>query len=49
MKPSTWLRIAAVLQALGTVGHNLATVSTKPMHGPQEQAVFDAMRWFQFN
>ena len=49
MKPWTWLRIAAVLQALGTVGHNLATLSTKPTHGPQEQAVFDAMRGFQFN
>ena len=49
MKPWTWLRIAAVLQALGTVGHNLATLSTKPTHGPGEQAVFDAMRGFQFN
>jgi hypothetical protein len=49
MKPSTWLRIAAVLQALGTVGHNLATLSTKPTHGPGEQAVFDAMRGFRFN
>jgi hypothetical protein len=49
MKPWLWLRIAAVLQALGTVGHNLATLSTKPRNGPQEQAVFDAMRRFQFN
>ena len=49
MKPWIWLRIAAVLQALGAVGHNLATLSTKPTHGPQEQAVFDAMRGFQFN
>jgi peptidoglycan/LPS O-acetylase OafA/YrhL len=49
MKPWVWLRIAAVLQALGIVGHNLATLSTKPMHGPAEQAVFDAMRGFQFN
>ena len=49
MKPWTWLRIAAVLQALGTVGHNLATLGTKPTHGPQEKAVFDAMRGFQFN
>ena len=49
MKPRIWLRIAAVLQALGTVGHNLETLSTKPTHGPQEQAVFDAMRGFQFN
>jgi hypothetical protein len=49
MKPWIWLRISAVLQALGTVGHNLATLSTKPTHGPREQAVFDAMRGFQFN
>jgi hypothetical protein len=49
MKPWIWLRIAAVLQALGTVGHNLATLSTKATHGPLEQAVFDAMRGFQFN
>jgi hypothetical protein len=48
MTPRLWLRIAAALQALGVVGHNLATLSTKPMHGPQEQAVFDAMRGFQF-
>lgn len=49
MKPRTWLRIAAVLQAFGTVGHNLATLSTKPTHGAPEQAVFDAMRGFQFD
>ena len=48
MKPWIWLRIAAALQAFGTIGHNLATLSTKPTHGPQEQAVFDAMRGFQF-
>jgi hypothetical protein len=49
MTPRLWLRIAAALQALGVVGHNLATLSGKPMHGPQEQAVFDAMRGFQFD
>jgi hypothetical protein len=49
MTPRLWLRIAAVLQALGVVGHNLETLSTRPTHGPQEQAVFDAMRGFQFN
>ncbi len=48
MKPQIWLRIAAALQALGVVGHNLETLSTKSTHGPQEQAVFDAMRGFQF-
>jgi hypothetical protein len=49
MKPWIWLRIAAVLQALGTVGHNLETLSTRPTHGPKEQAVFAAMRGFQFD
>ena len=49
MKPWIWLRIAAVLQGLGTVGHNLETLSTKPTHGSQEQAVFDAMRGLQFD
>ena len=48
MKPWIWLRVAAVLQALGTVGHTLETASTKPAHGPGEQAVFDAMRGFTF-
>ena len=38
----------AVLQALGIVGHNLATLSTKATHGPAEEAMFDAMRGFQF-
>jgi hypothetical protein len=48
MKPWIWLRIAAALQTLGVVGHNLETLSTKPTHGPQEQAWFDAMRGFHF-
>ena len=49
MKPWIWLRIAAALQAFGVVGHNVETLSTKPTHGPGEQAVFDAMRGFQFD
>ena len=48
MKPWIWLRIAAALQAFGVVGHNLETLSTKPTHGSGEQAVFNAMRGFQF-
>ena len=44
-----WLRIAAVLQALGTVGHTVETASAAPTHGPAEQAVFDAMRAFRFD
>ena len=49
MKPRIWLRIAAALQGFGTVGHNLATLGTKPTHGAPEQAVFDVMRGFQFD
>jgi hypothetical protein len=49
MTAKIWLRIAAALQAAGVVGHNLETLSTKPTHGAQEQAVFDAMRGFQFD
>jgi len=48
MKPWIWLRIAAALQLLGTIGHTLATASTAPMRGAGEQAVFDAMRSFRF-
>jgi hypothetical protein len=48
MKPRIWLRIAAGLQAFGTLGHNLATLNPQPTHGAPEQAVFDAMRGFQF-
>jgi hypothetical protein len=49
MKPRIWLRIAAGLQAFGTLGHNLATLNPQPTHGAHEQAVFDAMRGFQFD
>jgi hypothetical protein len=35
MKPD----LAPVLQAFGIVCHNLETLSTKPMHGPQEPPV----------
>jgi hypothetical protein len=48
MKARVWLRIAAALQALGTVGHTLNTVSGAATHGSQEQAVFDAMQTFHF-
>src|SRR5258708_2571638 len=47
MKPWTWLRIAAVLQALGTVGHTIAS-QMPASRGPSEVAVFDAMRSFHF-
>jgi hypothetical protein len=49
MKPWIWLRLAALLEALGTIGHTITTASTAPTHGPGEQAVFDAMRSFRFN
>src|SRR5437588_5336318 len=49
MKSWTWLRIAAVLQALGTMGHTMATARNAATRGPQEQAVFDAMRGFRFD
>src|SRR5215468_3346761 len=48
MKPWIWLRLAAALQAFGTVGHTLATASSEPTYGAGEQAVFDAMRSFHF-
>ncbi|HYB91510.1 MAG TPA: hypothetical protein VEC38_10730 [Candidatus Binataceae bacterium] len=47
MNPRIWLRVAAVLQALGIVGHTIASSKTTG-RGPQEQAVFDAMRAFHF-
>lgn len=49
MRPWIWLRLAALLEALGTAGHTITTAGTAPTHGPGEQAVFDAMRSFRFN
>lgn len=47
MKPWNWLKLAAILQALGTVGHTTATLNPQS-RGPEEQAVFSAMRSFHF-
>jgi hypothetical protein len=47
MKPSIWLKIAAALQALGTLLHTLASWNP-PSRGPAELAVFAAMRGFRF-
>jgi hypothetical protein len=47
MKPWIWLRVAAVLQAVGTILHTLATTNP-PSRGPAEQAVFGAMQSFHF-
>jgi hypothetical protein len=47
MKPWNWLKLAVILQALGTVGHTMAT-QNPPSRGPEEQAVFSAMRSFHF-
>ena len=47
MKPWTWLRIGAGLQALGAVLHTIASMDS-PSRGPAEQAVFAAMQSFHF-
>jgi hypothetical protein len=48
-----WLRVAAVLQTLGTILHTLATASGtasgSATPGPKEQAVLAAMRGFHFD
>lgn len=53
MKPWIWLRVAALLQALGTILHSLATAagtaSGSATPGPKEQAVLAAMRGFHFD
>src|ERR1700686_3315006 len=48
MKPWIWLRVAAFLQALGTVGHTIASFDS-PSRGPGEEAVFNVMRAYRFN
>ena len=48
MKSWIWLRIAAALQALGTVLHTIAT-SDPPSRRPGGEAVFGAMQTFHFN
>lgn len=53
MKHWIWLRVAAVLQALGTILHTMATASgtasgTKSP-GSQERAVLEAMHGFHFD
>jgi hypothetical protein len=47
MKPWLWLRVAAVLQGIGTVLHTIAT-TFRPNNGPGEAAVFSAMQAFHF-
>jgi peptidoglycan/LPS O-acetylase OafA/YrhL len=47
MKPWLWLRVAAVLQGIGTVLHTIAT-TVRPDNGPREAAVFSAMQSFHF-
>lgn len=48
MKPWIWLRVLAVLLAIFAVGHTLGTAAPKVTRGPQEAAVFAAMRGFRF-
>ena len=47
MKPWIWLRIAAVLQAIGACLHTIATMDSQS-RGPAEEAVFAAMQSFIF-
>jgi uncharacterized membrane protein YoaK (UPF0700 family) len=47
MKPSIWLRVAAVLQATGACLHTIATMDSAS-RGPTEEAVFAAMQSFHF-
>jgi hypothetical protein len=47
MKPWIWLRIAAALQALGSVFHTMAT-SSPPGRRPGGEAVFGPMQSFHF-
>lgn len=47
MKPWIWLRIAAGLQALGTVLHTIAT-TFRQNQGPAQDAVFAAMQSYHF-
>jgi hypothetical protein len=47
MKPWIWLRAATALQAFGTFGHTMAGTPVKATRGPQEEALFSAMRTFR--
>jgi hypothetical protein len=53
MKPWIWLRVAAALQAIGTVLHTIATASGtasgSATPGSMGRAVLQAMRSFHFN
>jgi hypothetical protein len=49
MKSWIWLRVAAVLQALGTILHTIATASGSATPGAQERAVLETMRTFHFD
>jgi peptidoglycan/LPS O-acetylase OafA/YrhL len=46
-QPSIWLRVGAVLQAIGTVLHTIAT-SDPPSRRPGGDAVFGPMQSFHF-
>ena len=48
MKPWTWIRIASILQGIGTVLHTISTQHSIT-GSPAEQAVFDTMRSFRFD
>jgi hypothetical protein len=48
MKPWSLMRVAAILQAIFALGHSAGGIPRKAIRGPQEQAIFDAMRNFRF-
>jgi len=48
MTPSRWLRTQSVLLLLFTAGHTLGTAAPQVRRGPEEAAVFAAMKGFHF-
>jgi len=48
MTPSRWLRIQSVILLLFTAGHTLGTAAPRVRRGPEEAAVFAAMKDFHF-
>lgn len=49
MKPTLFLRIAAILSLLASCGHTYLFLTYFPSHGPQETAVVAAMKSARFH
>ncbi len=49
MKPWILMRVAAALELVFAFGHCAGGVPRQAIRGPQEQAIFDAMRNFRFD